>query len=134
MTSSISKSCIKIVWIAIVAVIVLSFSVTNQVHAFQKKADTVSTSDVQFTDIPTAADSIAIRKKAAAEAAKAKPASQTTVTKPEAPKTLWQIFIEGLLGGFTALLLPCIYPLLPLTVSFFLKIGGNRLKAAGLSI
>jgi len=127
MTSSISKSYIKTIWLALVAVIVISFSATTQAHAFQKKqADTISTSDVQFTDIPTAADSIAIRKKAAAEAAKTKPASQTTVAKPEAPKTLWQIFIEGLLGGFTALLLPCIYPLLPLTVSFFTKQSGTR--------
>ena len=127
MTSSISKNHIKTIWLAIFAAFVLSFSVTNQAHAFQKKqADTVSTRDVQFTDIPTAADSIAVRKKAAAEAAKAKPAAQAVIAKPEAPKTLWQIFIEGLLGGFTALLLPCIYPLLPLTVSFFTKQSGTR--------
>jgi thiol:disulfide interchange protein DsbD len=127
MTSSTPKSCIKTIWLAFVTVILLSFTATNQAHAFQKKqADTVSTSDVKFTDIPTAADSIAARKKAAAEAAKAKPVSQTSIAKPEAPKTLWQIFIEGLLGGFTALLLPCIYPLLPLTVSFFTKQSGTR--------
>jgi len=127
MTSPISKSYIKTIWLALFTAIVLSFTGTNQAYAFQKKqADTVSTSDVQFTDIPTAADSITMRKKAAAEVAKAKPVAKTTVTKPEAPKTLWQIFIEGLLGGFTALLLPCIYPLLPLTVSFFTKQSGTR--------
>lgn len=127
MTSSISKSYMKTIWVTIITVIALSFITTNHAQAFQKKqADTISTSDVQFTDIPTAADSIAIRKKAAAEAAKAKPAAQTAIAKPEAPKTLWQIFIEGLLGGFTALLLPCIYPLLPLTVSFFTKQSGTR--------
>jgi len=127
MTSSISKSYIRTIWLALVTIIVLSFTLVNQAHAIQKKqADTVSTSDVQFTDIPTAADSIAMRKKAAAEAVKAKPVAKTTVAKPEAPKTLWQIFIEGLLGGFTALLLPCIYPLLPLTVSFFTKQSGTR--------
>lgn len=127
MTSSISKRFLKTIGLALITVIVLSFTGTNQAHAYQKKqADTVSTSDVQFTDIPTAADSIAMRKKAAAEAAKTKPVAKTTVAKPEAPKTLWQIFIEGLLGGFTALLLPCIYPLLPLTVSFFTKQSGTR--------
>ena len=127
MTSPISKSRIKTIWLALFTAIVLSFTDTNQAHAFQKKqADTVSTSDVQFTDIPTAADSIAMRKKAAAEVAKVKPVAKTTVAKAEAPKTLWQIFIEGLLGGFTALLLPCIYPLLPLTVSFFTKQSGTR--------
>jgi thiol:disulfide interchange protein len=47
---------------------------------------------------------------------------------------LWDLFFYGLGGGFAAFLLPCIYPLLPLTVSFFLKLGGSRLKAFGLSI
>src|SRR6202012_154246 len=37
-------------------------------------------------------------------------------------------------GVFVAFLLPCIYPLLPLTVSFFLKLGGTRLKAIGYSV
>jgi thiol:disulfide interchange protein DsbD len=106
--------------------------------AVQKnKADTVSTSDIQFTDIPTAADSIAIRKKTADSAAKAvaaKPAANQTAPTTEKPKTLWQIFIFGLLGGFTAVILPCIYPLLPLTVSFFTKKSGSRRKAIGQSL
>ena len=126
----------KTIWVTIITVIALSFITTNHAYAIQKKqADTVSTSDVQFTDIPTAADSIAIRKKAAAEAAKAKPAAKKiTVAKPEQPKTLWQTFLIGLALGFAAFLMPCIYPLLPLTVSFFLKIGGTRLKAAGFAL
>jgi thiol:disulfide interchange protein DsbD len=120
----------KTIWYALIAVILFSFAGINHAQAIQKKpADTVSTSDVQFTDIPTAADSIAIRKKAAQEAAKAKPAANVKIASPEKPQSLWQIFIEGLLGGFTALLLPCIYPLLPLTVSFFTKQGGTRSKA-----
>ncbi|WPU97114.1 cytochrome c biogenesis protein CcdA [Mucilaginibacter sabulilitoris] len=101
------------------------------------KDTTISTSDIQFTDIPTAADSIAIRKKAAdsaAKAAAAKPAPKHTSPEPEKPKTLWQIFIFGLLGGFTAVILPCIYPLLPLTVSFFTKKSGSRQKAIGQSL
>jgi thiol:disulfide interchange protein DsbD len=36
--------------------------------------------------------------------------------------------------GFAAFLMPCIYPLLPLTVSFFTKLGGTRAKATGLAI
>jgi len=108
--------------------------------AVQKsKADTVSTTDVQFTDIPTAADSIAIRKKAADSAAKTQAAAKQKTQSQKAPstekpKTLWQIFIFGLLGGFTAVILPCIYPLLPLTVSFFTKKSGSRQKAIGQSL
>ncbi|MBD1393499.1 protein-disulfide reductase DsbD family protein [Mucilaginibacter glaciei] len=114
----------------LLAFVVLS---PNQAKAFQKPADTVSTGDVQFTDIPTAADSIAARKKTTADSAKAKPAKAFAAVK-EMPKSLWQIFIEGLLGGFTAILLPCIYPLLPLTVSFFTKKSGSRSKAIGQSL
>lgn len=35
--------------------------------------------------------------------------------------SLWATFIAGLLGGFAALLMPCIFPMLPLTVGFFTK-------------
>ncbi|MDB5144408.1 MAG: hypothetical protein JWQ66_3121 [Mucilaginibacter sp.] len=130
MTSSTPRNCMKGLLYACIAVIMFSFAGINQACAVQKKStDTVSTNDVQFTNIPTSADSIAIRKKAAQEAAKAKPVSAVKIASPEKPQTLWQIFIEGLLGGFTALLLPCIYPLLPLTVSFFTKQGGTRSKA-----
>jgi len=36
------------------------------------------------------------------------------------------IFILGLLGGFIALLTPCVFPMIPLTVSFFTKQGQSR--------
>lgn len=38
---------------------------------------------------------------------------------------LWYIFIWGFLGGLLALLTPCVWPMIPLTVSFFLKKGGK---------
>jgi len=43
--------------------------------------------------------------------------------------SLWGIFIGGILGGFAALLMPCIFPMLPLTVSFFTKKSGTKSKA-----
>jgi len=57
-------------------------------------------------------------------------------TKPivEVPKEdqkgLWAIFFLAFLGGFAALLMPCIFPMIPLTVSFFTK--QSKSKAAGL--
>ena len=39
------------------------------------------------------------------------------------------IFITGFLGGLLALLTPCVWPMIPLTVSFFLKRAKNRKKA-----
>jgi thiol:disulfide interchange protein len=40
----------------------------------------------------------------------------------------WAIFFAGLLGGFLALLTPCVFPMIPMTVSFFTKRSGNRSK------
>ncbi|MDP4266397.1 MAG: cytochrome c biogenesis protein CcdA [Bacteroidota bacterium] len=36
-------------------------------------------------------------------------------------KSLWWIFIAGFIGGLIALLTPCVFPMIPMTVSFFLK-------------
>jgi thiol:disulfide interchange protein len=42
--------------------------------------------------------------------------------------TLWGIFIGGILGGLLALLTPCVFPMIPMTVSFFTKRSKNRKK------
>ena len=42
--------------------------------------------------------------------------------------TLWQIFLLGLLGGLVALVTPCVWPIIPMTVSFFLKRSGDKKK------
>jgi len=47
----------------------------------------------------------------------------------EGNSSLWGIFIEGLLGGFLAFLMPCIFPMVPLTVSFFTKKSASKLQA-----
>lgn len=44
--------------------------------------------------------------------------------------SLWSLFGAGMLGGFFALIMPCIFPMIPLTVSFFLK--QSKSKADGL--
>ena len=43
---------------------------------------------------------------------------------------LWMIFILGLGAGFIALFTPCVFPLIPMTVSFFTK--QSKSKAAGI--
>ncbi|HYH14347.1 MAG TPA: cytochrome c biogenesis protein CcdA, partial [Flavisolibacter sp.] len=45
-----------------------------------------------------------------------------------ADKSLWSIFFLGLIGGLIALVTPCVFPLIPLTVSFFTKRSGTRQK------
>tara|TARA_R110000868_G_scaffold145181_2_gene365174 strand:- start:84726 stop:86693 length:1968 start_codon:yes stop_codon:yes gene_type:complete len=41
---------------------------------------------------------------------------------------LWVIFGLGFLGGLIALLTPCVFPMIPLTVSFFTKQSGTKSK------
>lgn len=43
-----------------------------------------------------------------------------------AQHSAWSVFILGFLGGFVALLMPCIFPMIPFTVGYFLKRGGSR--------
>lgn len=49
--------------------------------------------------------------------------SSTVDTKS---KGYWGIFILGFLGGLIALLTPCVFPMIPLTVSFFTKRAASR--------
>ncbi|MFN4764331.1 cytochrome c biogenesis protein CcdA [Gillisia sp. Q332] len=48
----------------------------------------------------------------------------------EGGKTYWNIFFLGFIGGLIALLTPCVFPMIPLTVSFFTK--GARTRKKGL--
>ena len=62
------------------------------------------------------------------------------VVAPAAPKdaagsgSLWALMIEAILWGFAALLTPCVFPMVPMTVSYFLKGEGGvtrgRMRAA----
>ncbi|OOQ61395.1 protein-disulfide reductase DsbD family protein [Mucilaginibacter pedocola] len=117
----------------LLAIVAFSFSVPLKAFATQ---DAATDTGLTFTDIPTAADSIAIRKKAdsAAKAkvdiaAKAEVGKAAGTTGESSSESLWQLFLVGFLGGLAAFLLPCVYPMLPLTVSFFTKKGGTRAKA-----
>lgn len=47
-------------------------------------------------------------------------------------KSLWNIFVLGFLGGLLALLTPCVFPMIPLTVSFFTK-KNDQNKSSGIS-
>jgi len=49
-------------------------------------------------------------------------------------KGYFTIFLLGFLGGFIALLTPCVFPMIPLTVSFFSKSASNSQKGMANSI
>jgi thiol:disulfide interchange protein DsbD len=48
--------------------------------------------------------------------------------KDEEKKGLWTIFIIAFFSGFAALLTPCVFPMIPMTVSFFTKQSKDRAK------
>ena len=57
------------------------------------------------------------------------------VDEPEEKKgSIWGLIIEAILWGFAMLLTPCVFPMVPMTVSFFMKgsenVAAGRFKAA----
>ncbi len=55
--------------------------------------------------------------------------TDTEAERTSADNPWWVIFLWGFGGGLIALLTPCVWPMIPMTVSFFLKKSGNRRKA-----
>ena len=93
--------------------------------------DTVSTADVQFA--PAQPDTVKPTITTKVETLKSEATAHTeqtgkdgTVPKKDVQMSLWAIFIPGLISGFLAVLMPCIFPMLPMTVSYFIKSGENK--------
>lgn len=55
--------------------------------------------------------------------------SDTSTTNSMDETTLWGFFFLAFLGGLAAIFTPCVFPMIPMTMSFFLK--GNEKKAKG---
>lgn len=55
-------------------------------------------------------------------------ANSDATTSKESSGSLWAIIIEAILWGFAALLTPCVFPMVPMTVSFFMKGSENKAK------
>lgn len=108
--------------------------------AVQKQDSTAVTDDLQFTEIGSAADSAAnpvvkdTAKKETMKSTAAEVKPTHALQQPEQEKTLWQTFIQGLVGGFIAFLMPCIFPMVPLTVSYFTKRAGSKAKGIGQAV
>ena len=69
---------------------------------------------------------------AEAVAAKAKKAEKAEAAPAETSGNggnFWGTIIEAIIWGFAALLTPCVFPMVPMTVSFFMKGSENKAKA-----
>ncbi|MGY4385813.1 thiol:disulfide interchange protein [Pedobacter sp. UYP24] len=109
----------------------------GSIPIYAQKADT-SVSDLEFTEIvpdtsvaDTAVTTMVTTKAIADTTLAAKVPEKTPTIAKEAKRTLWQTFIAGLIGGFLAFLMPCIFPMVPLTISYFTKRAGSKQKGIG---
>ncbi len=78
-------------------------------------------------------DSTAIKTEKVTETKATTETNKTEVSNEpveEEKKGLWSIFVLAFLGGFAALLTPCVFPMIPMTVSFFTK--QSKTKAIGI--
>ncbi len=113
---------------------------TEKTFALNAQTDTSTAipDDLEFTTIVPEEDSLANDTTIKTDSLKKDTASSAvtpiTNAKSDNPRTLWQTFIEGLLGGFLAFLMPCIFPMVPLTVSYFTKRAGSKQKGIGQAI
>lgn len=103
-------------------------------YAQDSKEDTATTTadigDIEFTTIGSAEDSIANSKIPASKEVvtdTVKSGSATAAPATE-PTSLWVTFGLGLLAGLAAFFLPCIFPMVPLTVGFFTKRAESKAK------
>ncbi|WP_269684929.1 protein-disulfide reductase DsbD family protein [Flavobacterium lacustre] len=76
------------------------------------------------------ADTIVSPEVVKAEPVVASLETEKSDSKPASQRGLWSIFFIAFLSGFAALLTPCVFPMIPMTVSFFTKQSKN--KAAGI--
>jgi thiol:disulfide interchange protein len=54
--------------------------------------------------------------------------AQEEIPAPAPSRSLWSIFFIAFISGFAALLTPCVFPMIPMTVSFFTKQSKSRAK------
>jgi len=100
-------------------------SKSDDVKVEEKNVEEIVPSTTDFLENVTTTDTIQ-------GAAKTSDSSKAAVeqTKKQESKGLWTIFVVAFLFGFTALLTPCVFPMIPMTVSFFTKQSKSR--AAGI--
>ena len=85
-----------------------------------------------FTETIAKADTIRVRYNACDDKMCTAPetwefvvaSEDTLIEKADGEQSIWVIFLMGLLGGLLAIFTPCVWPIIPMTVSFFIKRGG----------
>lgn len=90
------------------------------------------------TGLPTSADATVSSAPTGASASTVAPSSYVLAAAPQSSDSagqkgestpLWPLVLEAILWGFAMLLTPCVFPMVPMTVSFFMK--GSETPARG---
>ncbi|SDD38223.1 thiol:disulfide interchange protein DsbD [Mucilaginibacter pineti] len=101
-----------------------------------KAQDTVSTKDIEFTPIESKSPAVtntATKQDENINKAPEKLKAGKIASVINSPKhqTLWAIFWTGFIGGCAAFFMPCIFPMVPLTISFFTKSSEKKNSGVG---
>lgn len=118
---------------------ILSFLISFSSIANVQQDSIISFDDIEFTDGTIADTSTLVEIPSDLVFSDGKDTSTLTIDdgttienidaeKADSKESLWTIFITGIIGGFAAFFMPCIFPMVPLTVSFFTKKAGSRSK------
>ncbi|QDP85624.1 protein-disulfide reductase [Chryseobacterium sp. SNU WT5] len=93
-----------------------------------ENADSIRTTDIEATNIvaPVATTQDGLKVKSLDFA---HPQTDCGITQEKNSENFWTYLLLGFFGGLIALLTPCVFPMIPLTVSFFTK--GSKDKAKG---
>lgn len=75
-------------------------------------------------------EKVVVPSKEKAKTEVAKTSQKQDIPTPAPQRSLWSIFFIAFLSGFAALLTPCVFPMIPMTVSFFTK--QSKTRAAGI--
>lgn len=117
--------------------LLISCTFIPQSFAAVQEHDSTAVEELTFTEVGSAQDSAAnnivkdtVKKETSTTDQKVekKETEKITTNETDKEKTLWEIFNLGLVGGFIAFLMPCIFPMVPLTISYFTKRAGSRQK------
>lgn len=92
---------------------------------------TTTTTEIEIASTTTTAEVIPATSKIplpSSDLSKLEPACDNGGSIQSEDKSYWGIFLAGMIGGILALLTPCVFPMIPMTVSFFTKRSPTRAK------
>jgi len=109
------------------------FSIAGEasVEVVTPEASSTTTTELEIASTATTSEAIPTNSKIplpSSDLSKLESACDNGGTSEAEDKSYWGIFLAGMIGGILALLTPCVFPMIPMTVSFFTKKSPTRAK------